>query len=302
MALATNPTLDSLTIEGLVIGGHPGIAAGNALQLRAETWVQEMFNDIDQSLSGKKLKPVMVTSFDVTVDGKSRYALPSDCAKIQTVTILDGSHTGNCTAVTASTATLAASESAETDFMQGKMLLLTSGTAVGNCSQITDWNNTTKVASVTPDFTATSFDGTEGYMVVDTLRNLDETEISLLDKETSVTSGIPRYYFPIGQGNGDADETGEMIFDIVPDDVYGIQLRYFANLNLTDLSSNLLVTLYRKWQNVIIQKVFYKTLLNDRNYTESRTQEEIYWELLNRMIAIEAYGHDLSNLTSRVIS
>jgi len=309
MALHTQPTLDLLTIEGLVLGGYPGMTAGHALQLRAESWVQEMYADIHQELNGRKLKPMMVTSYGVTANGVSRYALPSDAISINEIKLLDGTHYGQAQASAVGSITLASSEDISQTDAEGSLILVISGTYVGNCSQISAYNTSTKVATVTPNFSA-SVTGTVYYLIIDWKRELTEKNVFDLDNSSSYNKGTPYYYEPIGQGNADSDETGEFNLDPIPQrtdrsspyNIWGLELKYYANINLLDLTNdaNLLLTLYRKWQNIIIQYVFYKTLLNDRKYTEARIERSEYEKLKGRMIAIETYGSGLSNLQARV--
>lgn len=302
MSVYTQPSIDSLTIEGLSLGGHPNVTAGSALQLRSELWVQEMWNDIHQKLNGKRLQPLMVTSYGVTTKGVSRYALPPDFNKILGVTLFSSNITGTSQAVTTSTITLAANATSSENDLLGKQILITSGNYSGNCSQVSAYDTSTKVATVTPNFSDSGITGTPNYMVLQTKYPLNEFLIT--EKDNYVTSdylGVPNAFMILGQANGDVDETGEFEVHPVPDDTYGVQIRYYANLNMTDLSSNVIGTLCRKWGNLIIQKVLYKVLKDDRNYSESARQEAVYQNLLRDVISIEAYGFDMSNLTAKVV-
>ena len=302
MAIYTQPSIDSLTIEGLSLGGHPNVSAGSALQLRSELWVQEMWNDIQQRLNGKRLNPLMVTSYGVTTNGVSRYALPPDFIKINNITLFSSNITGTAQTVTASAITLASSDTSAENDVLGKQILITSGSYAGNCSQVSAYNTTTKVATVTPNFSDSGITGTPDYMVLQTKYPLNEFLISNKDSYVDADyRGVPNAFMVMGQYNGDVDETGEFEIHPVPDALYGVQIRYFADLNLTDLTSNVIGTLCRKWSNLIIQKVLYKVLKDDRNYAEANRQESIYHSMVSNMVSIEAYGYDMSNLTAKVV-
>ncbi len=295
MAIPTQPTLSLICTEGIKRSGYPSPSAAQIT--RAADWIEEVKWDIWNL--DKKYKSLLISSYGVTTKGVSRYANPSDFESDLSIVILDGMHTGTLQAATAGTATLAADESFSEDFAQGKFLLITSGTGLGSCSQITAYNDTTKVATVVPNFNTTP-DGTEGYMVVDSQYKLEQQYITRKDEVTYPDDKqIPAYYFPIGQGNSDSDETGEFELYPTPDDTYGIQLRYFANLMLVDLSSNLMATLYRRWRNLFVQGVMLKSLQNDRD-ARYINELQIYKKMLQELKMREVYGMDLSNMQIQV--
>ena len=296
MAIPTQPTLTTLCTEGIKKAGYP--SPSSAQLTRAEDWVEETKNDL-WNLE-KRWKPLMIMTFGVTADGKSRYAMPSDFEQDLSVVILDGTHTGTLQAGAAGTATLASSESMTTDYAQGKLLLITAGTGLGSCSQMTGWNNTTKVATVTPDFTVTPAVA-DSYTVVDVHYPLRQSTIWDRDGDYYPhDSGIPTHYFPIGQGNADADESGEFELYPIPDDIYGIQIRYYANLMLLDLTSEVLKGLYRRWRNVFIQGVYMKQLQNDRN-AKYYDELKIYRGMIDELRFKDAYGMSLSEMQVRIV-
>lgn len=291
MAIPTSPTLTTICTEGIKRSGYPSPSTTQIT--RAADWVEEVKWDIWNL--DKKYKSLLIASYGVTQIGVSRYANPSDFESDLSVTILDGQHTGTLQAANANTATLSATESMNESFAQGKFLLITSGVGLGSCSQITAYNSVTKVATVVPNFNTTP-DGTEGYMIVDTQYKLEQQHIQRKDEVTNPDERqTPAYYFPIGQGNSDSDETGEFELYPTPDKVYGIQLRYFANLMLVDLSSNLMATLYRRWRNLFVQGVMIKSLQNDRD-NRYIPEIQVYKKMLQELKMREVFGMDLSNM------
>jgi len=295
MALPVQPSLSVLCTEGIKRSGYPSPSAAQIT--RAESWIEEVKWDIWDI--AKKYKSLLVASYGVTTKGISRYANPSDFESDLSITILDGEHKGTLQAASTCTATLDSNEEITEDEAQGKMLLITSGDIVGSCSQISAYNTNTKVATVIPDFYSTP-SGTEDYMIVDTHYMLSQEHIVRRDEALSPgDKQIPTHYFPIGQGTADSDETGEFELYPTPDDIYGIQLRYYANLMLVDLSSNLMATLYRRWRNLFIQGVMMKSLQNDRDarYVNEMT---IYNRMLQELKSKEVYGMDLNNMRRTV--
>ena len=246
MAKQTQPTADTLVIEGLIKAGYPVPTSGQ--KTRATTYFLEQIK-LDIWSKARNYKPFLITSYGVTANGVSRYALPADCEQIQSITILSGIFAGTCQAGgSASTPKLSATETISEDTALGRLLLITSGTGLGSASQISAY--TAPDASVTPDLD-TAPDQTSNYMIIDRYRKLVEKHIDLRDAQINPNRrGTPDFYYPIGQGNADDDETGEFQLSPAPDDlpsqtstVYGIQLRYYANLTLSDIGGNLMKTL-----------------------------------------------------------
>lgn len=296
MALPTQPTLDTLTVEALIKAGYPGISADDALQLRAETWVEELKTEI---ASHPDLKPLQGVAYTVTAKGVSRYANPDDCLNIKSVAILKGVNTGTANGtVSASTVKLKSGHGLTEEFLQGKLIILTSGTGVGNCSQISSLS--TDTVTVTPNFNGSSFAGTETYIIVDEQRDLILKDIQLRDIEINTHDlDVPAHYFPIGQANSDSDETGEFQVFPVPNDIYGVQIRYYADLRLTDLTSNLMKTLYRRWWNLWDQGVYFKALKNDHN-NDWKDEYKVWQKMVADHMSREKYGHNISNLQATV--
>jgi len=300
MAISTVPTLDTITVEALKQSGYPNISAGDDLQVRAEEWVQQCFWDIRQTIAGRKIKALMQTVGTVTAIGVSRYANPDDFEHYSSISILYGSLTGTAQTGASVSITLAASFSATETEMQGKEVFITAGTGVGGFSQISAYNDTTKVATVTPNFT-TAPDSSSTYMIIDTTKELVPHHVNELSNITNRhEQGEPTDYYSTGQANADSDETGEFILQHVPDKVYPMVIKYYVNPELIDLSSNLLTTLYRRWRNVIDQKVFYKALKHARQYSEAKAEEDIYRNMLVSLISHESYGYNIDTLQATV--
>ena len=154
------------------------------------------------------------------------------------------------------------------------------------------------MATVTPNWYSTPA-GNENYMVISAHYKLEQQHIMRRDELTSPDSmNIPECYFPLGQGESDSDETGEFELYPVPDDIYGIQLRYYANLMLLDLTSYAIATIYRRWRNVLIQGCIVKSLQNDRD-NRYIGELKVYKMLLQDLKSKES-DIDFSNLQMTV--
>jgi len=295
LAVPTQPTATTIVTEALKKARYS--SPSTAKITRAKDWLEEVKNDL--WAVSKEWKSLLYTSYGITTKGVSRYANPSDFEKDLTLNLLDGTHTGTLQAATSSTATLASDEDVGEDFALGKLLLITSGTGLGSCSQISAYNETTKVATVSPNFTTTP-DGTETYMIVDTQYPLIQKRITRRDNTNNPNiKDRPSHYFPLGMAQADSDETGEFELYPCPDDLYGMQIRYFANLSLVDLTSNLMGTLYRRWRNVFIQGVYWRALLDDDDNRYQR-EEKTYWLMIQQLKMREVDGMNLNDITCTI--
>ena len=302
MSISTVPTLDILTVEGLKMAGYPNATANDDYQTRAEEWVQELFNDVRQNWQGRKMKALMIESYTVTAIGVSRYANPDDFEAYKDISILFGNISGTAQDGAVGSVTLKATDTTSENTALGRTIVITAGLGVGSASQISAFDTTTKVATVTPNFT-TAPDNTSTYMIIDNDWNVRQKEISVLKGTSSpFHKGRPTDYFPVGQANADSDETGEFQLFPVPDKIYPLKIRYYVNPELLDLTTdaNLLTTLYRRWRTVIIQKVMYKAMKTDRRTEEGLAEERVYKNMLSDLISKEIYGHNLSNLQTVV--
>jgi hypothetical protein len=101
---------------------------------------------------------------------------------------------------------------------------------------------------------------------------------------------------------GSADE-GEFTLYPVPytDDssVYGIRLRYYANIMELDTTGTLMTKLYSTLRNIWIAGVKAKQFEQDEDSREFAAKQE-YNSLLQAMIMREQYGMDLNGLTMSV--
>ena len=173
MAAPTAPTLISISTEGLKKAGY---SDPNSTQLtRAQDqYMEEVKNDLSILLGGRRLKYLYTTAYTVTTIGLHRYASPTDYANDMSMTALYGTTTGTAQTGAIGSVTLAATEDISSDAIIGRYILITSGTGASSSSQCTAYNSTTKVATVTPNFT-TAPAASSGYMVVTDYYPLTQT-------------------------------------------------------------------------------------------------------------------------------
>jgi hypothetical protein len=312
MATDTAPTIAILVTEGLRKAGILNPRAGGLAYERAQSeWMPEIKNDIWSR--AKKLKSLHKTAVGITTEGVDRYALPTDFSSDLTLNILDGLNTGTAQAGAVGSITLAAAEAiSEATLKQRKGILVYSGTGKNSFSQVTAFNTSTKVATVNPNFATAPANG-DSYMIVDTVSPVLQNSIQRLDRMIRGTGGTgkPEIFYP----KGDADN-GEFVLYPKPyrssGVPYGMQLRYYADLMLLDLSSTLLSTLYRRWRNVFLTGLRFKALQSQDTDGKDKRIEGAkidYRSELSDLIGRETYGVDLSdtqiivdNLQTMVVS
>lgn len=293
MAVPSAPTLITLAAEGLKKAGYS--SPTTAQQDRAEDeFIEEVKNDIVNV--ERRLTSLQTTSVLVTTNGQSRYALPDDYLSDLDIVIMDGTVIGTAQAGASGSITFAADDTEDDKI--GKDVIITANTGKGSMSQITAYNSSTKVATVTPNFT-TAPDATSTYMQVSSYNPLIQVPIWDLGRfRRSAIRSTPTHYFPMG----DVDN-GEFILDPVPyrdgSTPWGLQLRYYADLMEIDLAGTLMATLYKKWRNVWEMGVAAKQLQSDDDNRQELWMRR-YEFALQTMIAREKYGYDISNLNCTI--
>ena len=291
MALPTVPTLTSIVTEALRKASYTNIPT--LVQTRAETeWIDEIKSAImnDVNKNSRKLKLLFKTAYTVTTIGIHRYANPSDYSSDLNLVLLTGTNTGIAQTGTSNSITLASTEDVTSAFAVGKYVLITSGTGIYSSSQISAYNATTKVASVSPDFSV-SPSSDSGYMIVDRVRDLVEKDVTKFDLLTLTTKSEPLNYYPIG-----SPTYGEFILYPTPDVVYGLQMRYYVDLLRVDLASTLMSTLYEKWRVMWVQGIYMKALQNIDDPNASKETKMFYDYTLPAFLDKEAHGVEWNDL------
>lgn len=291
MPIPSDPTISDLVSEGLSKAGES--SPSTAMTDRAEdVWMEEIKNDIWQL--GKKPKSLHITSYGVFSQGQSRYSNPTDFSSDLSLTILDGTVRGTAQAGSISSVTLAADGPDDSTQIIGKGIIILSGTGQGSYSQITAYNTSTKVATVTPNFN-TSPSSDSVYMIVDQEYPVEQRPVFENDSQRNAPiNGIADRFYPVGD-----EDYGEFILNKTPDKVYGARLRYYANLMKIDTDSTLMSTLYHRWRDIFVEGIRFKKI-DDEDDDRAQVAEERYRRKMQAIIGRETYGMDISNIVDKV--
>jgi len=293
MAAPTVPTLSSITTEGLRKAGFATPSA-TSLTRAQEEWMAEIKDDI--FTRGKKLKVLQSTDVIITTEGLDTYSVPTDFSSDLSLSILDGASTGTAQDGAVGSITLASTDTvSEATLKQKKGILIYEGTGKNSYSQVTAYNSTTKIATVSPNFAVAPVAG-DKYMFVDTVspaRQLPVFEYANSYMATNDAAGTPTKFYPIGDG-----DDGEYILYPKPYRAsgvpWGLYLRYYVDLTRVDLAGTLMTTLYRRLRNVFVAGIAYKALANDDPTVAQAAAK--YERLVSATVSAETYGTELSNL------
>jgi hypothetical protein len=295
MTTPTDPTATSLTTEALK---KIGVTSPSATELsRSATWVQELFNDLWMRAfrdGNTRLVSLQNETVQISTKGKNSIDLAEDFDEEISVVILDGNYRGTCqTGSTSTTAKLSSSETVTAATAIGKLLLITGGTGSGQYRRITDYDATTKIATVESAWTSTP-DTTSTYLVVNNPKQIDEDNVKVLDENNLAAS--------IGRPTGFAKFNRKMYFDRPFDlSTYGVFYKYFMNINQVDLTegaSTRITRLYRNWHTVLDAGLQWKALA-DKDDARQGQFFGIYDKAATSLLIKEiAYGGEFEGFTT----
>ena len=292
MAAPTSPTLVSIVTEALKKAGwaNPTTDTKAPYTRARDEWMGEIKNDIWTIT--KKLKSLQTKDILTTTNGRVQYSMPTDYSSDLLGQVMEGSVYGTATGGASKSITLAAADTSGSDII-GKEILIYAGTGINQTSYITAFNTTTKVATVSPDWSVTPVSG-DSYMLIDTYYPLLPTHLWVSEGiQHSALRDRPSHYNILGNAT-----TGDMLLypspyrtSAIP---YGIKRRYYANLMTLDLAGTLMSTLYQNWRNVFVQGLFYKALV-DMDDTRQDAAKQTYNKYLTSLVAREEYGKDIEH-------
>lgn len=292
MAIPTQPTAAIIVTEALSRKLN-GATPATADVTRATSYGLEMVKRAIMNM-GHLWKPLILTTYDVSIEGVSRYANDSDFEKYVSITIMEGSQTGTLSAVTDSqNFVLAADEDVSKENAEGKFLLITSGTGVDQCEQIDDYTVSTKAVKLRAGY-STEPDTSSTYLICDEFRELEIKP--MFRREGLVDYG--RKDKPSMAVTYPDSTYGYFELYPVPDAVYGIKKTYFSDLRRLDITGDLYSTLLRRWAGVLEQGVYVWSLGEDDD--RYPRESAIFAGMLQGLRARDLFMMDESNLQRTV--
>jgi hypothetical protein len=243
MALPTTQTLDTICIQGLKRAGISDYTAAELTNAKDE-YVRDILDDLFAEKDWKILEHEDIAQLNNFV---SEIALPTDMLKLLSLRLLTGQHSDTLQAGTTSSLTLAAAEDITEQQAEGSPIVILSGSASGEWSRITAYNETTKVAGVSPSFSTAP--GAATYMIVDEELELTPDTREAITIRESVDPPThyaiyndPRMLYLNGYVNSD-------------DYVYALLRRYSLNIDQVDLTDARMTRIYDEYRFLLVQGV-----------------------------------------------
>ena len=294
MALPTAPTAARIVEESLKRKLNGGTPSAADITRATDYGLEKVKRDI--MMVNTLWAPMMKVAYGVTKEGVSKCTNPIDLEQHINIELLKYTHSGTLTGVTNSSYlyTLAADEDAAVDEVEGKILLISSGTGANQGQQIDDYVVSTKVATGVEEFATAPITGS-GYLIINESKLLEYDPLSRRSGIGDYSAkGEPSVFYP----SSDATYGYAELYP-VPDAVYGLKYTYFSDLRRLDLTASLYTTLLRRWAGVFEQGVYCWTLGEDDSRYEREFQ--IYDSMLKQLKARDGYMlSDPSNLTKVV--
>lgn len=269
MAVPTAPTATSLVTDALIMAGIP-IPTPSQISHAKDSILERVKNEIWSKVlinGDTRLKTLQKSAISIGIINQRRYSVPTEFSEELTVSILDGDTTGIAQGGASLSITLAATETMSKVDAEGNYILMVSGTSKGQYREILSYDSTTKIAVPAIDWDSgkTPVSG-DNYLIINKSYDMKEQHQSDLDSVTNPTVvGRPSYFSKFGD---------EIYFNKPLDKVYGIRMRFYANLSLVDLtegSTTLITKIYRNWQAVLEQGIYARKLkeLDDNSYRQA---------------------------------
>lgn len=258
MALPIDITSTIIVTEALTQAGYPSPSA--TLITRAkDRWLRGLMERLAKI---DKLTPFEETKITIMSPYKQRYALPIDADRVTQLMIYNGETTGIAQGGAASTITLAAIEEITEVKAKGALLFMLSGTSKNQNVRITAYNETTKVATVTPDFDVTVV-AADTYLIADR-ENITEVKEAKDISDDVIIGSLPTKYHIYGR-----TPKKQILFNSVikDDEVAAIKCRYLVYPHKIDLTDSRLTSIYNEYFEELVQGVLAVAKRDNRDAT-----------------------------------
>lgn len=270
MSLPVDQTSTLIVTEALKQAGYVNPASTLITRAKDE-WLRRVLQRISKRID---LVALEETRFLILDSYKSRYALSADFDRMEQVTVYSGENTGALQAATSSTVTLSSTEDAGEEFVKGKLIFITSGSAKGAVVRATTYTASTKVANIVPSFTTTP-SATDTYMIADSEKLVDLYPLNSFSEVIDI--GLPSQYYIYGKTS-----FKELILDKAIDDETSaaLKIRYQIYMHKVDLTDSRMTSIYNELHSELTQGVLVEALKDkdDRRYVAEFQLFERYIE------------------------
>jgi len=273
MAIPYTPALSDLCRTALRRAGQPAPSAGMVEEAMNHAFM-EVKNDIKFNTP---THPILMTEeVQVTVLGVRSQAQPTKCNVPVSVLLYDGPAEWRSTATAGASGsiTLAASLSEVEANLIGLPIFTLGGTGSLQYRHITAYDNSTKIASVSPAWTTTPSSDTT-YVICNYQREMYSTSKQVLNYDAYGFAGddLPAY----GTINGQ-----QLWLNKSPDKIYPLLWNYYIDLDQIDENDAIHGKMLREWRNIVVQGVAAYSM---QTYDDSRVNDQfqVYKFMLDRL-------------------
>jgi len=276
MALPEDQTAVLIATEALSLAGYKTPSASLITRARDE-WLIRVLKRIS------KMENILLfeeTKVAVLNPYQQRYALPDDCDRVTDVRAYSGEVIGISLAVTLSNITLSAADTMTADEARGKLLALTTGNSKGSLVRIVDFNTTTKLATISPNFTILPTAG-DNYVIIDRENILNAMDGGVIEEVT--TNGLPTEYTIYGK-----TPRKELILDTIIDNntTAVAKIQYLVYVHKIDLTDARLTWVYNELHSELTQGVLAEAL-KDKDDSRYIQEYKIFLQQMNDYIQKE---------------
>lgn len=269
MAQWPNPTASGLVAEAMRTALGRAATSGEVAR-GLDVWIPEIHGDIWMGAPTHRL--LETSTLVLLTEGRQLYDFPSDADSLISLTLMDGAARNTMQSATASTATLAAADSASSAARIGREIVTLSGTGAGQRRTIYGWTAPT-ITSMNENWTTTP-DSTTTYVIVDDYKSLAKmVEDRWLREPDRTERDKPRTWVQEGR---------QYRIRPVPDKTYPLIVRYWIDLQKLDLASTAFTDCLRTWRSLYTQGIFVKTL-RDEDDSRKDTEFAIYQGMIARL-------------------
>lgn len=271
MAIPSDPTVTSIVRDAL---RHAGLFQPTTAQITELSTEGLQTVKTELWLSQERDRLLETAAMVLLPIGSGQLNTPADFNHVVTIDVYGATSSMAFTAAAGASGTMTAPSTFGSDatFLRGQYLFTTGGTGSGQYRQITDYNDTTKVLSITPNWT-TPPDATTTAFVGHLRKRLvmDDQDPGRLLGNPEQTQGFPTRYRQVGSSPLNTDNPAIEIIPVPDTANYAALLTYGTNLTRLDETGTLFVKHLRERRTIWIQGLIDQAC---RRYDEARYPAE----------------------------
>ena len=266
MAVPSNPTVSTVVADAL---RHAGIFNPSTSQIAEMTsgGFQTVKTEIWASCTNDEL--IKTTTMIALPQGNGQVNTPDDFSAAVALDVYSCTEGMAFTAAAGASGTITAPStfSAEVSSIRGLYLFTISGTGSGQYRQITDYDDTTKVLTIAPNWTVTPSTDTVAFVghLKKRLRMADVDGVGYVP--VSPNQGHPSWYRIVGVSPLNTDTPAIELFPVPDTANYALLLTYIPNLTRLDETGSLFVKHLRERRFLWVDGLIHQAC---RRYDEAR--------------------------------